>query len=279
MILKDFIRNFILKKNVNDVPHNSVKYNMQSDNIESKAHIKINVQEYNPILRDSISTVIENGFASTSLLQNKYHLSYAKSAKIIDTLENIGVVGPYRGSAPRKVLVNKSFLNNLSIEVDESKCISDTTDCFQKHDNTEQSTTISTIEEILNRIDKMSENGWEFEKFVANLLLKNGFSSAEVTSGSNDYGVDVIAVNPLGVRHAIQCKCYSSKLSNKPVQEIIAGKAIYNCQVGIVITNNFFTDNAIKVAEANNILLWNRYKLIEFIYNAINDISTILPEE
>ena len=135
-----------------------------------------------------------------------------------------------------------------------------------------------SLDDVLKKIDGMSSDGWKFEKFTANLLLKNGFSKTEVTSSSNDYGVDVIAINELGVKYAIQCKCYSQKLNNDSVQEVIAGQKIYNCQVAVVFTNNYFTDNAIKIAKANNVFLWDRKYLTRFINNAIDDISSILPE-
>ena len=135
-----------------------------------------------------------------------------------------------------------------------------------------------SLDDVLEKIDSMSSDGWKFEKFTANLLLKNGFSKTEVTSSSNDYGVDVIAINELGVKYAIQCKCYSQKLNNDSVQEVIAGQKIYNCQVAVVFTNNYFTDNAIKIAKANNVFLWDRKYLTRFINNAIDDISSILPE-
>ena len=44
---------------------------------------------------------------STSSLQRKLKLGYARAARIIDELENMGVVGPYEGAKPRKVLMTK----------------------------------------------------------------------------------------------------------------------------------------------------------------------------
>ena len=46
------------------------------------------------------------------------------------------------------------------------------------------------------------------------------------------------------IRYAIQCKRYSSVLGNTPVQEVCAGKALYNCQIGVVMTNSRFTQAA-----------------------------------
>lgn len=84
-----------------------------------------------------------------------------------------------------------------------------------------------------------------------------GFCNVEVTRGSGDQGVDVLAEKD-GVKYAIQCKCYTSDLGNKPVQEVNTGKTIYRCQVGVVMTNRYFTQGAKDAAEATGILLWDR---------------------
>lgn len=127
----------------------------------------------------------------------------------------------------------------------------------------------TSLDTEVAKVDAMTINGWEFEKYTAELLLKNGFDKAETTPKSNDYGVDVIAEKD-GIKYAIQCKCYSNKLNNKPVQEVLAGMAYYHAHVGVVFTNNYFTDNAKNLANANNVLLWDREKLKEFISNSIN---------
>lgn len=114
-------------------------------------------------------------------------------------------------------------------------------------------------------IDAME--GHTFEEWCAELLRKNGFVNVEVTPGSGDQGVDVTAVKD-GIRYAIQCKCYSSDLGNKPIQEVYTGKNIYKCQVGVVMTNRHFTPGAKEMAEATGVLLWDRDKLEEMIVKA-----------
>jgi restriction system protein len=78
--------------------------------------------------------------------------------------------------------------------------------------------------------------------------------------------VDIVAVKD-EIRYAIQCKCYSSDLGNKPVQEVYAGKEMYGCQVGVVMTNRHFTSGAKELAERTRVLLWDREKLIELLEN------------
>ena len=100
-------------------------------------------------------------------------------------------------------------------------------------------------------------NGRDFEYWCANLLERVGFEDVTVTQGSNDQGVDIIAVKN-GERYAVQCKRYASPLGNKPVQEVAAGRNIYNCDRAAVMTNNFFTDGARRAAFANDVELWDR---------------------
>lgn len=122
-------------------------------------------------------------------------------------------------------------------------------------------------------IDEMK--GQDFERYCANLLIAYGFCNVEVTRGSGDQGVDIIAKYD-GVKVAIQCKRYSHKLGNGPIQEVVAGKNYYNCSRAMVITNNFFTDSAIDLAKANNVLLWNRNDLMQLIYYTDNQWNDLL---
>ncbi len=69
--------------------------------------------EEDPMIKEAIRVVVENGQASTSLLQRKLKLGYARAARIVDEMETRGVVGPYEGSKPRKVLITMDDLMEL----------------------------------------------------------------------------------------------------------------------------------------------------------------------
>jgi S-DNA-T family DNA segregation ATPase FtsK/SpoIIIE len=56
------------------------------------------------IVEEAIRVVRENGKASTSMLQRRMKLGYARAARVIDILEELGVVGPADGSKPREVI-------------------------------------------------------------------------------------------------------------------------------------------------------------------------------
>ena len=66
-----------------------------------------------PMIKEAIKVVVENGMASTSLLQRKLKLGYARAARIVDEMEQRGVVGPYEGSKPRKVLITMDQLMEM----------------------------------------------------------------------------------------------------------------------------------------------------------------------
>ena len=59
------------------------------------------------IIEKAIDMIVETGQASTSSLQRKFKLGYSRAARIVDELENMGIVGPPEGSKPRKVIITK----------------------------------------------------------------------------------------------------------------------------------------------------------------------------
>ncbi|WP_124098326.1 restriction endonuclease [Ruminococcus sp. Marseille-P6503] len=107
----------------------------------------------------------------------------------------------------------------------------------------------------IEQLDLMG--GHQFEYACADILRENGFKKVKVTKGSGDFGVDIIAEKD-DCRYAIQCKRYSSNLGNKPIQEVVAGLAYYDCSKGAVMTNQYFTEHAKVLAKVNGVQLWDR---------------------
>ena len=99
--------------------------------------------------------------------------------------------------------------------------------------------------------------GHDFEYYCAELLRRRGFQEVEVTRGSGDYGIDILAEKE-GVTYAIQCKCYTTPVGVKAVQEAYAGRDYYDRMVGAVLTNQYFTQPAVEAARKLKILLWDR---------------------
>ena len=99
--------------------------------------------------------------------------------------------------------------------------------------------------------------GHDFEFYCAGLLEKCGFQEVEVTRGSGDFGIDILAEKD-GISYAIQCKRYDAPVGVKAVQEAYAGRDYYDRMVGAVMTNQYFTAPAVEAARKLKILLWDR---------------------
>lgn len=105
------------------------------------------------------------------------------------------------------------------------------------------------------RKTKRKTAGGNYEYKVAKYLKRHGFYDIEVTKGSGDYGVDIVARKGIRDKYAIQCKRYSTPVGVSAVQEAVAGKAVYNCNKAMVITNSTYTKGAEKLASENRVIL------------------------
>lgn len=120
----------------------------------------------------------------------------------------------------------------------------------------------SSYVQELKDLDNLRD-GFHFEEYTAELLRELDYQNVKVLPRSNDYGADVLAENN-GVKYAIQCKYYTNAaVGVSAVQEILGGTAYHNAHVSVVVTNYRFTSNAINLAKANNVILWDRTDLLE----------------
>ena len=62
--------------------------------------------EGDPMIPEAVRCVVEAGQASTSLLQRRLRLGYARAGRLVDEMEQMGIVGPHEGSKPRQVLIS-----------------------------------------------------------------------------------------------------------------------------------------------------------------------------
>lgn len=118
----------------------------------------------------------------------------------------------------------------------------------------------------MQALDTMS--GIEFEKFVADLFKRMGFS-VEVTKASGDQGADVLAEKD-GMRCCIQAKNYTGVVSNGAVQEVVASLNYYKANKGYIVTNSKLTKHALQLAAANSIEVIDRDRLLELLSNYFN---------
>ena len=69
--------------------------------------------EFDELIDAAAEVVVETGQASVSMLQRRLKLGYARAARLVDQLEEKGIVGPFEGSKPRQLLITKEQWQEL----------------------------------------------------------------------------------------------------------------------------------------------------------------------
>lgn len=91
----------------------SIENNNKTDKEIAQEHAEDD--ETDPFLMDAIQTVVETGQASTSFIQRRFKVGYARAGRIIDQMEERGVISGYQGSKPREVLMSLEKWNELKM--------------------------------------------------------------------------------------------------------------------------------------------------------------------
>ncbi len=104
-------------------------------------------------------------------------------------------------------------------------------------------------------------DGLDFEKYLEGLFRKLGYT-VKRTVYQGDYGADLI-IQKAGVQTVVQAKRYNRNVGLKAIQEVVAAKSYYHCQKAMVITNHAYTQQAKKLAKANDVELWDRDDLVK----------------
>ncbi len=86
------------KQVIEEIEKNAVAEKEKTGGTESS-------EEGDPMIPEAVKCVVEAGQASTSLLQRRLRLGYARAGRLIDEMEQMGIVGPHEGSKPRQVLI------------------------------------------------------------------------------------------------------------------------------------------------------------------------------
>ncbi len=73
--------------------------------------------DYDEMLPQAVEAVLEAGSCSVSMLQRKVKLGYSRAARIVDQMEELGIVGPYEGAKPRSVVVDHQGWHDIQVQL------------------------------------------------------------------------------------------------------------------------------------------------------------------
>lgn len=115
----------------------------------------------------------------------------------------------------------------------------------------------------IKEVDSMT--GEDFELFLGELFKRRGYK-VSYTATSGDYGADLILKDGPEII-VVQAKRYANTVGVKAVQEIVSAVRMYNATEAWVVTNNYYTRQAEKLADMNDVYLIDRDELIDMILN------------
>lgn len=102
-----------VKSQVEDVEYSGdVIKTIENENLSSK---QSKGDDDDELMSEAIECVINAGQASVSMLQRRFRIGYNRAARIVDTMEERGIVGPQDGSKPRQVLITEEEFQQMSI--------------------------------------------------------------------------------------------------------------------------------------------------------------------
>jgi len=110
-----FISDDEIKRVVDSIKEQQIeiKINKQNEIINEIEKTQNSDEEVDELLEQAVEMVVTDGQASASYIQRKFKVGYARAARIIDQLEERGIVGGHEGSKPRKVLITKEELDEM----------------------------------------------------------------------------------------------------------------------------------------------------------------------
>ncbi|MDO5041243.1 MAG: DNA translocase FtsK 4TM domain-containing protein [Peptoniphilus sp.] len=116
-----FISDEEVENVVDYVKENSKYDNVYEDKIKNEMiETKKNLENANdPLFDEALKYIITDEQASISYLQRKLKIGYSRAARIVDQMEELGILGPHEGSKPRKILLTDDEINEILGEKDE----------------------------------------------------------------------------------------------------------------------------------------------------------------
>ena len=106
-----------------------------SESAKKKGGEETDDGDFDPMLNDAIEVVVNAGGASTTMLQKKLKLGYARASRVMDQLEEKGIVGPSEGAKPRAVLITKQQWYEMQALADGAGTAPNIDDVFADDDD------------------------------------------------------------------------------------------------------------------------------------------------
>ena len=107
-----------IKSNAGEVKYNTeIIETIENSNKSDKELLESDASDNNcdPLLEEAIDVVVETGQASTSFIQRRFKVGYARAGRIVDQMEERGIISGYQGSKPREVLMSKERWEELKM--------------------------------------------------------------------------------------------------------------------------------------------------------------------
>ena len=100
--------------------NNEIKTNLESKIEKAIEDKKIKVDdEKDPLFKEAVELVVNDEQASISYIQRKLKVGYSRAGRIVDQMEEMGIIGPHEGSKPRKLLKTKEEIDIILGDEDE----------------------------------------------------------------------------------------------------------------------------------------------------------------
>ena len=100
--------------------NNEIKNNVESKIEQAIEDRKVKIDnEKDPLFKEAVELVVNDEQASISYIQRKLKVGYSRAGRIVDQMEEMGIIGPHEGSKPRKLLKTKEELDMILGEEDE----------------------------------------------------------------------------------------------------------------------------------------------------------------
>lgn len=116
MITDDEVERVVNFVKMNNSVNNKIESKIEKAIEDKKTNMSSETDE---LFKDAVNLVLEDEQASISYLQRKLRIGYSRAGRIVDQMEEVGIIGPHEGSKPRKLLMTKEEVQKLLEEKDE----------------------------------------------------------------------------------------------------------------------------------------------------------------